>query len=191
MFSDTPFIEYLLIGAHTSSWLMLFILYVFGISITSPDQVSATALVLLLPFVYMIGMLFDSVVQLLISPIRNGIRENVLKGEDCPDEFLAYRSPTLYEAYDARVQRVRVIGAAIINWPVLGSALVLYLHTGWWSLQSAAIYAVCGILMLTSMYGSVYLYFRAYKFRRAACREIRKEDLAKAQRKQEKGMSQS
>jgi hypothetical protein len=183
MFNDTPFIEYLLIGAHTSTWIMLLIFFAFGINIASPEEISATALVLLLPFVYMIGMLFDSIVQLLISPVRNGIRKKVIKDEDCSDEFLAYRSPTLYEAYDARVQRVRVIGAAILNWPLLGIALVVYLGYGWWSAQSIVIYAVCGVLALTSVYGSVYLYFRAYKFRRAACREIRKEDAVEAQRK--------
>lgn len=173
MISDTPFVEYLIIGAHTSTWLAILGMYVFNIQPIEITRFPAGLLVVAIPFVYLIGMVFDSLVnQLFLDRVRKGIKESV-KGADRPDELIAYESGRLYKAYDARVQRVRIVGAAVPNWLILGGLLIIYSEwvdssRGWLNERTYLIGGVAASLAIVSIFSMRYLYRRAFKYRSTA-----------------------
>jgi hypothetical protein len=174
MLSDTPFLEYLIIGAHTSTWLVVLGMYVYGIQPASVTQVPTGLVVVLVPFVYLIGMLFDSLVQILyMDRVRRWIKHRI-EGADCPDELIAFESGRLYKGYDARVQRVRIIGAAIPNWIMLAGLLIVYgdfvdSRRGLFTEQNYLIASTGGALALVSLIAMFYLYARAFRYRSKAC----------------------
>ncbi len=178
MSSDTPFVEYLIIGTHTSVTILLIVLVIFGIPLVSLVDIDAAAIVLLLPFAYLLGMLVDSLVQYPLEPFRKRIRDQMFKYEEYKDEFIALSSPELYSAYDARVRRVRVLGAAIFNWPFLCIALLLQLG---FTITPQTIFVIASSVVLTisSIVTWKSLYSRAYKFRKNACDIIRERESAK------------
>ncbi len=171
---DSPFVEYLIIGAHTSAWLLLVIMVVFGLPLSALAGVDAGFVLLLLPFVYLVGMLVDSIVHYPLEPFRKKIRDSVFQYDKYKDEFIAYSSPELYSAYEVRVRRVRIIGAAIFNWPLVGAALLF--HIGFAQpIQSIFVIATTLILSLLSVITWRGLYKRAYKFRKNAIDVIRED----------------
>lgn len=70
---DTPFVEYLIIGAHTSMWLLLIIMAILGIPIYVLNNVDAGGVLLFLPFVYLVGMLFDSTVHFRLTKMSRSV----------------------------------------------------------------------------------------------------------------------
>lgn len=171
---DTPLVEYLIIGAHTASWLFLSIFAVFGIplSIFTSSDFTAVFLLLLLPFFYLLGMTCDSVVHYPLDPFRRKIRDSMFEYEKYKDEFIAFESPELYSAYEVRVRRVRIIGAAIFNWPLLGISLLPYIDFTR-LIQPTVVIVGTVIMCLVSTTVWRGLYRRAYKFRKNACEVIR------------------
>jgi hypothetical protein len=181
MTSDTPFIEYLIIGAHAACWLVLVVLFVFGISLSAVPIADAGVIIIALPFVYLLGMLVDSLAQVVISPLRRSISRRVFGGESgaYQDEFIARNSATLYNAYEARVQRVRIVGAAIFNWPALGAAVLVYLGfnllspVDWLDIRFIFVAGAALVLCAISIFATQQLYYRAFNFRKNACDVIR------------------
>jgi hypothetical protein len=164
---DTPLVEYLIIGMHTSTWISIILLKVLKIPVESLLKVDATLLLLLLPFIYIIGMVFDDITFRILSSRISQIKKNVFgNSEKYQDEKIAYRSEILYNAYEARVRRVRIIGAAILNWPLLGASLVVYLGPANPLLSVLAGATV--VLTMLSWYIWNGLNKRAYKFRKNA-----------------------
>lgn len=164
---DTPLVEYLIIGMHTSTWISLITLKLLKLPMAELLKVDATLLILLLPFIYIIGMIFDDITFRLFNWRISQIKKNVFgTAEKYEDERIAYRSEVLYNAYEARVRRVRIIGAAILNWPLLGVSLAFYLRPGDRLLSVLA--AATVILTLLSWYIWNGLNNRAYKFRKNA-----------------------
>ena len=49
---DTPLVEYLIIGMHTSTWISLITLKLLKLPMAELLKVDATLLLLLLPFIY-------------------------------------------------------------------------------------------------------------------------------------------
>jgi len=189
MNSDSPLIEYLIIGAHTSIWIILLVLYAFGIPLNSLTNIDFAGIVAFLPFIYLIGMLADSLAFIPLNRFRQHIQNDVFsagtKGEhgnsakhvpDYRDEYIALHSNELYNAYEVRVKRVRVIGAAIFNWPLIGIGTFLMLGATF-TLQSAFLLLVSVLLAALSALTWNELYRRAYKFRKNAIDFIRMEDL--------------
>ena len=178
---DSPFVEYLIIGTHTTLWLLLTAMAIFGIPLSTLMSVDATQALLALPLVYLLGMLFDSLTQRSLNPMRKKIRDGLFNYADLTyrDEYIAIGSPELYSAYEVRVRRVRVIGAAIYNWPLLGVATLLHLgfsHIG------RSVFVVVSALVLGFVSIIVWrsLYRRAYKFRKNACDVIRLQPKAES-----------
>jgi len=169
---DSPFVEYLIIGTHTSSWVLLMVMFVFRVPLSKLSSVDAAVFLLLLPFVYLIGMLTDSTVYYPLEPFRKKIRDSIIDYDKYKDEFIAYSSPELYSAYDVRVRRVRIMGAAIFNWLLLGVAILLQI--GFNDVYQSVFVII--ITLLLSLFSAITwrgLYKRAYKFRKNACDTIR------------------
>jgi hypothetical protein len=172
MNSDSPFVEYLIIGTHTSLWILLIVLKIFEVPLSSLLHLDAASVLLLLPFAYLLGMMVDSMVQFPLEKFRTRIRDRIFTYEDYKDEYIAFSSPELYSAYDVRVRRVRILGAAIFNWPILCIALLF--HVGFTNLfQSIFVISICLAFTVFSIITWHSLYKRAYKFRRNACDVIR------------------
>lgn len=167
MNTDTPLIEYLIVGAHTLTWMVLIIFRVFNFPISFLLSIDPALLVFGLPFVYLIGMLFDDIVHRPLDPLRRQIRDRIYDPKICKDELLAYASENLYGAYEARVRRIRVLGAAIFNWPLLGGAILLHISPTERS-QIIAVVSFTVVLSISSYLAWHNLYRRAYEFRRKA-----------------------
>lgn len=171
---DTPLVEYLIIGTHTSTWLLLLVFIVFAVPFPIIATGELSIVLVMLPFIYLIGMLFDSIIQYPLDPYRMRIRDQMFEYKECKDEFIALSSPELYSAYEVRVRRVRVLGAAIFNWPLLTISLLL--HIGFANPYRSVFVILSGLaLTLLSITAWKSLYRRAYKFRKNACDIIREE----------------
>lgn len=163
---DTPLVEYLIIGMHTTSWLFLVVLKTLKLPLNIITELDATIFFLLLPFIYMIGMIFDDVVYRLLSRRIAQIKKGIFGLGKYEDEAIAHNSEVLYNAYEARVRRVRIIGAAIFNWPFLGFSLLL--HIGY---ETKYLFPILlTTVVLTALSWSIWngLNNRAYKFRKNA-----------------------
>lgn len=172
---DTPLVEYLIIGSHVLVWIALIILAVFGLPLQTITLLDPAGVLLLLPIVYLLGMLFDSAFQNILDPYRKNIRDRLFKYENYKDEFIALESPELYAAYEMRVRRVRVIGAAIFNWPLIGITTII--HIGLGNIYNAIFVLASSVaLCLLSIYSWHGLYQRAYKFRKNSCDIIREKN---------------
>jgi hypothetical protein len=161
---DTPLVEYLIIGSQTFVWLTLLVMKVFKIPIESLSKVDAPRILLLLPFVYLLGMIMDDLVFHPLNKKRKKIQEGIYDSELCKDEMIAYGSEALYSAYESRVRRVRIIGAAIFNLPLIGFCILL--HVGFDNYLVTVL--VISLSLLSSMVSYLTwanLYRRAYKFR--------------------------
>ena len=124
---DTPIVEYLIIGAHAMSWLTVLFMALLKIPLDKLTKLEPATVLLALPFAYLIGMLCDSTVQPLLEGPRKRIKAQYFNDKQkYKDESIALKSPDLYTAYDARVRRVRILGTAIFNWPLLALSLLLY-----------------------------------------------------------------
>jgi hypothetical protein len=168
MKTETPLVEYLIIGTHTSLWLLLLIGKLFGFSLQNLATIDPAIAVVFLPIIYLIGMLFDDITFQPLDYFRKKIRDKIYDSEKYKDEVLAYSSSELYSAYESRVRRVRVIGASIFNWPLLGFALLL--QVGFSNqYQTASIGIISILLAVFSGMTWKSLYIRAYNFRKKAC----------------------
>lgn len=196
---DTPLVEYLIIGTHTSTWIYFVFLKFWDVPIESTSGIDTAFVLILLPFVYIIGMIFDDVVYRIlrkrIKVIKDGARKakekknnaagalahkkaKTVNPEDYNDETLANKSEVLYNAYEAKIRRVRIIGAAIFNWPLLGLAIGLNLEITNPSLIPLSVLAVS--LTILSWFAWHGLYTRAYEFRLKAIDEVRRADEKRA-----------
>jgi hypothetical protein len=170
---DTFYFEYAIVGAHALAWLVVLGAYVLGVPLSDLFQVNPGFLVILLPFLYIVGAMVDSASQILLEPFRRRIRSRFFRSSRVPytDEHLAFASASLYSAYQERVRRIRIIGAAIFNWPLLGAALLLYEGSPA-SLQYRLVVLASSAFTLLSIVTWRSLYFRAYKFRDNAMQVI-------------------
>lgn len=169
---DTPFVEYLIIGTHTFSWILLVIWSFLKLPLKTLGNIDAAIALLLLPIIYLFGMLFDSLYQGLLNKERLKIRNRIIEYSKYKDELIALESATLYAAYEVRMRRIRVIGAAIFNWPLLAISILLNLgfrDTG------KVVFIILAALLLTiaSIITWRGLFERAYDFRKSAIDEIR------------------
>jgi len=168
---NTPLVEYLIIGFHTTSWLIITIYGFLDLPLTSITKINPALALLILPIIYLIGMIFDDLAYHPLKPISKKIKENIYDSNACKDELIAYESQVLYVAYESRVRRVRIVGAAIFNWPLLGMSI--FLHIGFenlWHTNTTII--ISFILSFISYLTWKNLYRRAYKFRKNACEII-------------------
>jgi hypothetical protein len=117
-------------------------------------------------------MIFDDITFRLLSPRISKIKKNVFGTRSYKDENIAYKSEVLYNAYEARVRRVRIIGAAILNWPLLGFALLINIGPG--SALVIPLIIASVVLTILSWYIWNGLNNRAYKFRKNAIDVIEK-----------------
>lgn len=175
---DTPLVEYLIIGTHTSTWLTITLFKIFGVPIETLIQIEAATLLLALPLIYIIGMLFDDLVFQLLNGWKKSIQRRIIAEEKkdlYKDEFIALKAPELYSAYDARIRRVRIIGGAIFNWPLLGLSMCLYFE---FNAFSILILGISILLAIACIYTWENLTRRALEYRKKACDVIRKENYA-------------
>ena len=140
---------------------------ILNIPLQSLSEINPAIVLLLLPFFYLIGMIFDDIAFRPLNASRKRIQNNVFKGEVLKDELLAYASEGLYDAYEMRVRRVRIIGAGIFNWPLLCFAILLHMEGSYWYYQLIII-SLAILLSAISLIIWKNLYKRAYKFRKNA-----------------------
>lgn len=75
---DTPFVEYLIIGTHTSMWMLLAIMKIFNLSLSQLEQLDSGVALLFLPIIYLLGILFDTIVFRFLNKKRLGIKKEVI-----------------------------------------------------------------------------------------------------------------
>lgn len=186
---DTPLVEYLIIGVHTSTWIYFVFLKLLNYPITTVSKIDTAVVLPLLPFIYIVGMIFDDityrVLRSRIKKIKDGVRlswekkknkaNNSSKNSANPDEYkdetLANRSEVLYNAYEAKVRRVRIVGSAIFNWPILGLSILA--NIGLTTPIMIPLLITTTVLTISSWLVWNGLYVRAYEFRLKAIDEIR------------------
>jgi hypothetical protein len=170
---ETPFVEYLIIGTHTSTWLLLIIMAILGKPLDSLASIKPEILIFTIPFVYLLGTLFATISSMLISPIRGKLRDKTFEYEKYKDEIIALFSPELYTAYNARAHRTRLMYSSIFNWWFLGIALLL--HTGF---SNPTYYLPAIIIPLSLSALSALAYYsnqkRIFKFRKNSIDMIQK-----------------
>jgi len=183
---DTPFVEYLISGTHTSIWLLLVVMAVLGIPIQSLLNINVGLVVLFIPLAYILGTLCSTLSAHALNSFRIRIRNAIFPYEHYKDEKIAYHSSDLYAAYTARTHRVRLMGASIFNWLFL--AIALPLNTGFTKppvfIAAIVIPLVLSALSVIAWYS---LIKRALEFRKNAIDIIRDETSNKTpQRKPKK-----
>ncbi len=167
---DTPLVEYLIIGTHTSIWIFFIIMKIISFPLHRLTDIDPATVLLILPLIYINGMLFDELTFRPLNSIRERIQHDVFKAKAPKDELLAFTSQSLYTAYEMRVRRVRIIGASIFNWPLLCMSILLHVEN--WAYKTMLI--VLGIsLSAISFHVWKKLYYRAYKFRKNAFEVIK------------------
>jgi hypothetical protein len=140
----------------------------------SISNIEPAKLLLLLPIIYLLGMVVDDLAFGPLNKIRKSIQQSVFRNsKNYMDEMIAYHSTELYQAYEARVRRVRILGAAIFNWPMLGLAILINVGSGNLPLSIFVVLATF-ILLVVSITAWKNLYKRAYEFRRKAIDVIKK-----------------
>lgn len=174
---DTPLVEYLIIGTHTTAWIFLLGLKVFKLPLSALSKLDPASLLILLPFLYIIGMVFDDVVYRMLSGRMIALKKEIFGSKKYPDESIAYESEVLYNAYEARIRRVRIIGAAIFNWPLLCIAFLLNIEFD----LTVFLAIITTTVILTILSWSIWngLNNRAYKFRKNAIDVIAKSKTGK------------
>ena len=175
---DTPYVEYFVIGTHTSLWLLLMVMAILGIPIQVLSSISPGLALLALPLVYLLGTIFATLSVFPLDPFRKRIQKSIFPKAGYKDEFIAYLSPELYSAYESRAHRARLMGASIFNWLLLGIALLF--HTGFsnpsYYLPASLVPLTLAILSTIAWRATVK---RMFKFRKNAIdviRENRKKD---------------
>ncbi len=177
-FLDSEYVEYIIIGAHTLTWMTALILWLAGTPLTELQHLNPVLLVVLIPFLFpftfILGLMFDSLTNLLVFLPRKLIKRFVLEGSSASlstDEQLASRSSDLYLAYVIRMKRTRIMSAAIFNWLLVGGALLLYIGS-----PDSGLGVIIGIASISLTVLSVYSWFdhtrRAYSFLRGALEAI-------------------
>jgi hypothetical protein len=163
---NSEYVEYLIIGSQTCTWLILLFAWLLGIPLARLGQVNPLLLVVVLPFAYSIGIIMDRLSYLILMKTRRLVTYG-LGRSTCKDEWIAFRSETLYAAYEWRIRRIRIPGATALNWPPLGGVLVLYLGLN--SFDSRVVEFSTLALTVVSLLAWMSLYRRAYQFRQNAC----------------------
>jgi hypothetical protein len=175
---ETPFVEYLIIGTLTSTWLLLLIMAILNKPLESLLNIQPGILIFFLPFAYLLGALFATISSMLITPFRGKLREKSFEYEKYKDEVIALFSPELYTAYNARAHRTRLMYSSIFNWLFLGIAIVL--NTGF---SNPAYYLPAIIIPLVLSALSALAYYsnqkRLYKFRKNSIDMIQKYKVTK------------
>jgi hypothetical protein len=170
-FASTEYVEYAVIGAHALVWLSLLFLWLLGIPLTRIGSPTTAIVVLLIPLTLVIGTVIDSLVQRVLTPVRVLVRRIVGGTVFLSDEELAQRAPHLYRAYEWRIRRARIPGAATINWLVL--LLVILLTPGSVPSENVLILTLgCVSLAVASGLAWINFLYRAFKFRRNASQLI-------------------
>lgn len=174
------YLEYFIIGTHTSVWIALFFSWMLNIPFSRLTSINVLVGVLLIPFIYLIGLLMDSVSQLLLRQFRKLISRMALKkagiaGNSADisqtDEAIAVASPTLYAGYDWRMRRSKVVGAAIFNWIALGATVLTIV--GAVDSPTALVVEIATLaLAALSVFSWIDLTSRAYAYRSRALRVI-------------------
>ena len=126
MHFETPFVEYLISGTHTSIWLLMVVMAILGLPLQSLLGLNVGLVVLFIPLAYTLGALISTLTALILNPFRVRIRNSLFPYEHYKDEMIAYSSSDLYAAYTARMHRVRLMGASIFNWLFLAVALLFH-----------------------------------------------------------------
>ena len=94
------------------------------------------------------------------------------------DEVMAHFSPNLFSSYEARVRRIRILGAAVFNWLLLGFAILLHLEFTF-PLQYISIIIISIGLSILCLNAWKSLYKRAYEFRKEAIDIIQENIVSK------------
>lgn len=174
------------IGIHTSIWIILLLI---GIIIPKLDITQITAnikpieiflTVFLIPIFYIIGLLIDQLCFTILKGTMKKIKGKVfteISEEDLlkySDEWIGKNSEVLYSEYRNKIMRARILASMIINWPLIGLSLVIFIIRQ--NLNLIPTIITCGIIVIISVLLTIFsckvwkAYFeRAYKFRKNAC----------------------
>jgi hypothetical protein len=182
---ETPYVEYLVVGTHTSIWIAILIMAILGVPPESLLNINAGVVVLLVPIAYLLGTLFSTLSARLLRRFQRNIADSIFPNENYKDETLAYLSPDLFSAYTVQMHRVRLMGPSIFNWLFLAMALFLYVGLSNPSIYIPAL-AVPTLLSVLSAISWRQLMGRALEFRKIAIDVIREESKSTIPPKQQK-----
>lgn len=169
----TPFVEYLIIGTHTSIWVGLVVLAIFDIPFTDLSNWKSEWIVPIIPIIYLLGAIISPLATRILGNTRAKIKLSVYSNKDAKsldnykDEKIAYLSSSLYAAYSDRTHRVRLLGPAIFNWLFLGGAILLHIDIS----DRRTFISIVVIALLLSLLTFMAWRFqvkRLYEFRKAA-----------------------
>src|SRR5579884_1994886 len=115
VFASAEYVEYAVIGAHASLWLLVLFSWLFNLHLSQISQINVVFLLVLVPITIVMGTTIDGLTQRVLSFPRKAIKR--LAGKDVmKDEMIGRLDPVLYAAYEWRIRRARIPGAAIFNW---------------------------------------------------------------------------
>jgi hypothetical protein len=152
-------IEYLVVGSTTALWIML-LLGTFG---KLPTDLPDPIVILLLPLLYVLGMLSDRLGRLLIEKPKKTLegklqKENPVSTQDVHSRLVVHQ-PALALQLEARRTRDRVARGVLANVPFLTLSAMI-----WASIavgQTCAVVAVA--LAGTLLYAAVLSMWRRYQ----------------------------
>ena len=93
------FIEHLIAGVQVGVWLLLLFLSVFGYEWVNIEQIQQMQLILaviLLPFIYPLGIVVDNIADEILQPLHRRIRKSVVPPSRPPSSrYVSVPTPSL------------------------------------------------------------------------------------------------
>ena len=104
----SDYFEHVVLGAQGNAWVVLLGAYLPGIPLNQLSTLNPVLLVFALPFMYVLGMMIDSVSHTILNPLRILIRKRRLGSSKCPNDYIGLHSPTLCAENTWRARRPRI-----------------------------------------------------------------------------------
>jgi len=128
------FIEHLISGVQVAIWVFLLFLSVFGFDWIDIEQVKDLQLIIavvLLPFVYPLGIIVDNVIDELLQPIHKRIRNKYMTDKSQSTAKLLTMLPNDHIAgqLDYIRRRIRISRSTFVNMIVITISLLLFTLT--------------------------------------------------------------
>ncbi|KKQ34482.1 MAG: hypothetical protein US52_C0057G0003 [candidate division WS6 bacterium GW2011_GWA2_37_6] len=125
------FIEHLIAGVQVGVWLLLLFLSVFGYEWVNIEQIQQMQLILaviLLPFIYPLGIVVDNIADEILQPLHRRIRKSVVGDKDISTARLMLRLQSEHTAsqLDYIRRRIRISRSTFINMIIITITSVIF-----------------------------------------------------------------
>ena len=128
------FIEHLIAGVQVGVWLLLLCLSVFGFEWLDLEKIKDLQLiiaVLLLPFIYPLGIVVDNIADELLQPIQKRIRNKYIKDKNQSTArlMLVLKDRNVNEQLDYIRRRIRISRSSFFNIIFITAIFILFTVT--------------------------------------------------------------